>query len=131
MAKSDSRNAALLEEILALEGTEEDLELVAGIDSDQEDASNAAPPPSQESFDAKAFKRFYKTLGFDSLTRTDLSSDEGDAPAAAAPAVATGKPIPAPEAARAKTPPAVVQAAEVPVVAKAPISNSKWVGRAR
>lgn len=81
------RKLELLEEIKALGGDENDLDLVAGIDSDAEEGQGPKPGKTSEGIDDKALKnelaKFAAGLGFEQvLDEAVASEDEAQEPEA-------------------------------------------------
>ena len=76
--KVHDRNAALLKEISALGGSEADLALVAGLDSDTEHAESSKSTSKGKDMPANELRDFVKALGFDQLQRQDAESDAGE-----------------------------------------------------
>ncbi|ROW17988.1 hypothetical protein VPNG_00403 [Cytospora leucostoma] len=81
------RKLELLEEIKALGGDENDLDLVAGIDSDAEEGQGPKPSKTSEGVDDKALKnelaKFAAGLGFEQvLDEAVASEDEAEEPEA-------------------------------------------------
>jgi len=78
-SKSVSRSA-LLEEILALGGDEDDLDLVANLDSDNEDGGGQKSAPSADAVADESLRdelaKFASSLGFHNLPQDDADTDE-------------------------------------------------------
>jgi hypothetical protein len=104
----------LLQEIIALGGSADDLDLVKGIDSDTEELTTQKSQTA--SFDPKEFKSFFKTLGFDALKRDDVDTDEEADEMPAEEIVTVKQVLPTP-----------AKAVEKPVVPKSTVSDAKWV----
>jgi ribosome biogenesis protein MAK21 len=68
-------SSILLQEILALGGTEEDMELVAGADSDEEDDKGGSDQPAAvDSKFTKELSKFVSGLGITRITQEDASA---------------------------------------------------------
>ncbi|KAK3984286.1 putative ribosome biogenesis protein [Cladorrhinum sp. PSN332] len=82
------KQSVLLDEILALGGDEDDLELVANVDSDNEESSEPKPKPSQETAVDESLwnelAQFASALGFQKLRDEveDVATDEEEEPEA-------------------------------------------------
>ena len=73
-----TKKESLLEEIIALGGDEDDLELVAGIDSDAEDgADKTTEMPLDNGFTAELAK-FASSLGFEKVRQEALDASESE-----------------------------------------------------
>lgn len=73
-AEGSSRDI-LLQEILALGGTEEDLDLVEGVESEDEDVEGTQPKIDDPKF-AKEFSKFIAGLGIEGQAQADASESE-------------------------------------------------------
>jgi hypothetical protein len=104
----------LLQEIIALGGSADDLDLVKGIDSDTEEVTTQKSITA--SFDPKEFKSFFKTLGFDALKRQEVDTDEENEESPVEEIVKVKPVLPTP-----------VKTVEKPVVQKSTVSDAKWV----
>jgi ribosome biogenesis protein MAK21 len=77
-AAEGSARDILLQEILALGGTEEDLDLLDGVESDDEDVEGTQPKVDDPKF-AKEFSKFVAGLGIEGQTQVDASDSEAEA----------------------------------------------------
>ncbi|KFY73132.1 hypothetical protein V499_06776 [Pseudogymnoascus sp. VKM F-103] len=77
-AAEGSARDILLQEILALGGTEEDLDLLDGVESDDEDVEFTQPKVDDPKF-AKEFSKFVAGLGIEGQTQVDASDSEVEA----------------------------------------------------
>ncbi|OBT56616.1 hypothetical protein VE04_01669 [Pseudogymnoascus sp. 24MN13] len=77
-AAEGSARDILLQEILALGGTEEDLDLLDGVESDDEDVEGTQPKVDDPKF-AKEFSKFVAGLGIEGQTQVDASDSEIEA----------------------------------------------------
>jgi ribosome biogenesis protein MAK21 len=74
-AAEGSARDILLQEILALGGTEEDLDLVEGVESEDEDVEGTQPKIDDPKF-AKEFSKFIAGLGIEGQAQVDASEPE-------------------------------------------------------
>lgn len=77
-AAEGSARDILLQEILALGGTEEDLDLLDGVESDDEDVEGTQPKVDDPKF-AKEFSKFVAGLGIEGQTQADASDSDVEA----------------------------------------------------
>lgn len=76
-AAEGSARDILLQEILALGGTEEDLDLLDGVESDDEDVEGTQTKVDDPKF-AKEFSKFVAGLGIEGQTQVDASDSEAE-----------------------------------------------------
>lgn len=79
-AGSASARDILLQEILALGGDEEDLELLDGVESDNDDIKGESQQPSQDPKFAKDLSKFIASLGIQGQAVAEPSESEADEP---------------------------------------------------
>lgn len=78
-AKGSSERDILLQEILALGGTEEDLDLLDGVESDEDAIAENASTSKPDSSFAKDLSQFVKSLGIERQVNMDASDSEEEA----------------------------------------------------
>lgn len=76
-AAEGSARDILLQEIFALGGTEEDLDLVEGVESEDEDVEGNQPKDDDPKF-AKEFSKFVAGLGIEGQAQIDASESEAE-----------------------------------------------------